>query len=450
MKNKEQPFENYKEVVRFIGRLHRAKSGVSVLRADRMFYLMAQMGQPEKKLKVIHVTGTSGKGSTAAILSSILRAAGYQVGTHMSPHLQSVRERTQINGRYVTTAQYLDAANRAKKAFDKTVAKGSYGAPDYFQFLTAISLYIFVKKKVNVAVIEVGAGGYGDSTNIVSPLVSILTNVGMDHIGVLGNTLEEIASVKAGIIKPKTIVVSGITQTKPAQVIINRAKELKCHLITGKTAAFKIKKVLPSHIVADIETARFKGQNLKIGLTGAYQVKNAVMAVLASNALAKRRGFKKINDSAVTKGLATVNIAGRFEIVKEKPIVVLDSAHNPEKMKSFVKLVRKLFKGQNINLVLGFKKGKDYEEMMVILNSLKPKRVMLTEFTNKSLKPLDATAALGTARVHFKKPAVLSINFNARKAVKEMIEGVKPDEVIIVTGSMYLVGEVRHIWEKVE
>src|SRR3989344_3189216 len=448
--SQDQPFKNYQAAVRFIGRLHRAKPGVSVLRADRMFYLMAQMGQPEKKLKVIHVTGTSGKGSTAAILSSILRAAGYRVGTHMSPHLQSVRERTQINSRYVTKVQYLEAANRAKKAFDKTVAKGSYGAPDYFQFLTAISLYIFVKKKVDVAAIEVGAGGYGDSPNIVNPLVSIITNVGMDHIGMLGNTLEEIASVKAGIIKPKTVVVSGITQTKPAQVIIKRAKELKCHLITGKTAQFKVKKVLPSHIVADIGTVRFKGQNLKIGLTGAYQVKNAVMAVLASNALAKRRGFKKINHTAVVKGLETVKIAGRFEIVNAKPIVVLDSAHNPDKMKSFVRLVRKLFKEQNVNLVLGFKKGKDFEEMMIILNRLKPKRVMLTEFSNKSLKQLDATAALGAARTHFKKPAVLSINFSARKAVREMIEKVKNDEVIIATGSMYLVGEVRHIWEKVE
>ncbi len=448
--SKGQPFKNYQEAVRFIGRLHRAKPGVSVLRSDRMFYLMAQMGQPEKKLRAIHVTGTSGKGSTAAILSSILRAAGYRVGTHMSPHLQSVRERTQINSRYVTKAQYLEAANRAKRAHDKTIAKGSYGTPDYFQFLTAISLYIFVKKKVEVAVIEVGAGGYGDSTNIVNPLVSILTNVGMDHIGMLGNSLEEIASVKAGIIKPKTIVVSGITQTKPAQVIIKRAKELKCVLITGKTATYKVKKVLPSHIIADIKTVRFKGLNLKIGLTGAYQVKNAVMAVLASNALAKRCGFKKINHAAVTKGLETVNIAGRFEIVKQKPIVVLDSAHNPDKMKSFVRLVRKLFKSQNVNLVLGFKKGKDYEDMMTVLNSLKPKKVMLTEFANKSLKPLDATAALGAARIHFKKPAILSINFNARKAVKEMIERVKVEEVIIVTGSMYLVGEVRHIWEKVE
>jgi dihydrofolate synthase/folylpolyglutamate synthase len=450
MKSQALPFKNYHEAVKFISRLHRAKPGVSAVRADRMSYMLSQMGQPEKKLKVVHVTGTSGKGSTAAILSSILRAAGYRVGTHVSPHLQSVRERTQINGKYVTKAQYFEAANRTKRAFDRTVAKGSYGAPDYFQFLTAISLNIFVKKKIDIAVIEVGAGGYGDSTNVIIPVVSVITNIGLDHIGALGNTLAEIASVKAGIIKPQTIVISGVTQVKPAQVIANRAKELKCRLIIGKSASYKIKKVMPSYIVADIITKRFKGYNLKIGLTGAYQVQNAVMAILATNALAKRGGFKKISDSAVKKGLEEVRIPGRFEIVQEKPIVVLDSAHNPDKMNSFVKLVKKLFKGAKVYLVIGFKKSKDYDEMMIILNKLAPKKVFITEFASKSLKPLDATVALGSARTYFKKPTVLAINFDSKKAVKEAMAVAGQDGIVIVTGSMYLVGEVRHIWERIE
>jgi len=448
---KDGQFESYEEVTKFIPKLSHRKAKITELYAERMKYLLSQLGKPEDKLKVVHITGTSGKGSVAALIASITHASGYRTGLQMSPHLQSVRERTQVDGKFPKTSTYLALANRVKKAFDKTVAKGSYGTPDYYQFLTAISLCWFVKRKVNVAVIEVGAGGYGDSTNVVIPTVSVITNVGLDHMGFMGKTIEEIAYVKAGIIKPGTSVVCGATQPSIISIFEKRAKQLGCKFSSVKDLVrYKIKKITPDDVIADIFTPTYKGENIKIGLTGEHQVRNASIAIVATKVLGRKYGFSQISNEAITEGLKKVNVPGRFEILQHNPMIVLDGAHNKDKMAALVKLIKKVFDKKKIYLLMGFKHNKDVKGMFESINELNIEQIVLTEMPEGSHAPRFMTAKKAKIKMGEKLAEITKSKASPKEAVDYLLEKVPEDGVIIVTGSLYLVGEIRNHWEEIE
>jgi len=413
---------------------------------------MEQLKCPEKKLKVVHITGTSGKGSTAAMISSILMESGYRVGMHTSPHLQSIRERTIINGEPIDAKTYIKTANRVKKAADTVKAKGSYGDPDYYQFLTAISLFIFAQQKVDIAVVEVGAGGYGDSTNIFNPVISVVTNVGLDHIGYLGKTLEDITMVKAGIIKPKSTVISAATQPKVKRILVSRARELKCpYYSVDKIFKYKVKKITPQFTIADIANGMFRAKNIKIGLTGSFQVRNATIAVLTGKVLKRKYGFTKIKQSTIIRGLEKVTIPGRFETIQSEPMVVLDAAHNIDKMTSLVKLANQLFADTTVNLLIGFKGNKDFPGMLKILGEIKnPGTVIITKTSadeERKINFADVNAVAEEAKKYFKNVIVKS---TPKTAIKESLKSAKEGGVVLVTGSMYLVGELRNLWVQVE
>ncbi len=448
---KDGQFETYQEATAFIAKLSHRKSKITEVYAERMKYLLSQLGQPENKLKVVHVTGTSGKGSVAALISNIIHVSGYSTGLQMSPHLQSMRERTQVDGKYPRTTTYLGLANRVKKAYDKTIAKGSYGTPDYYQFLTAISLCWFVKRKVNIAVIEVGAGGYGDSTNVVVPTVSVITNVGLDHIGFMGKTIEEIAIVKAGIIKPGSAVVCGATQPSIINIFEKRAKQLGCRFSSVKEKVrYKIKKITAEYVIADIATPTFKGENIKIGLTGEHQVKNASIAIVATRILSRKYGFSKINNDSIIKGLETATIPGRFETLQHNPMVVLDGAHNRDKMGALVKLANKVFNDKKIYLLLGFKHNKDVKGMLEELRALNVERIVLTEMPPGSNAPKFMSAEKARKSMSEGQSKVLTSKPDPKEAMKFLLEKADDNDVIIVTGSLYLVGEIRNQWEEIE
>lgn len=445
-------FNSIQEINKFLNKLPRKRRQITEIYAERMRFLMEQLKCPEKKLKVVHITGTSGKGSTAAMISSVLKESGYKVGMHTSPHLQSIRERTIINGEPIDAKTYIRTANRVKKAYDAVIAKGSYGDPDYYQFLTAISLYIFAQQKVDIAVVEVGAGGYGDSTNIFKPVVSVVTNVGLDHVGYLGKTIEDITMVKAGIIKPKSTVISAATQLKVKRILLSRAKELKCpYYSVDKIFKYKVKKITPQYTIADIANGMFRAKNIKIGLTGTFQVRNATIAVLTAKVLKRKYNFSKIKQSTIIKGLENVTIPGRFETIQDQPMVVLDAAHNIDKMTSLVKLANQLFTDKTVNLLIGFKGNKDFPGMLKILGTIKnPGSVIVTRTSaedERKIKFADVKEVADEARKYFQN---VIIKTTPKMAIKESLKCAKDGGVVLVTGSMYLVGELRNLWVKVE
>jgi len=448
---KDGSFESYDEAIDFIMQLSKKKAGVTEIYSNRMEYLMSQLGQPETKLKVVHITGTSGKGSVATFISSVLRSSGYDVGLHTSPHLQSMRERTQVNGKYPKVDTYLGIANRVKKAYDKTVAKGSYGKPDYFQFLTAISLYWFAKRKVDVAVIEVGAGGYGDSTNVVVPVVSVINNVGLDHTGFMGKTVEEIAMVKAGIIKKDASVVCGATQKNIVEIFEKRAKQLGSRFYNvSDIVRYKVKEMKAEYLIADISTPTYKGENVRVGLTGGHQAKNAGVAALVGKILGRRHGFKKISNETITKGLETAKIPGRFETIHKDPLVILDAAHNEDKMEALVKLAKRVFEGKKVSLVVAFKHGKDATSMLKSLSTLKVNKIYITKFpkTKSSPKRMKFDDIKQIMPRRLRKKAIYLKKY--KKAINRAMDECDKNGAVLVTGSMYLIGEIRSIWEQID
>lgn len=448
--NNEKPyFDSYDKAVSFVFRhKHSRKSKWPEMRTERMKYFLKQLGSPEEKLKVVHITGTAGKGSTSAMIARILQESGYKVGLITSPHLQTVRERILINNEKISEDNFLALSNRVKKAFDTVVERGSYGKPDYQQIHIAGALWWFIKQKVDIAVVEVGMGGYGDATNCVQPLVSIITNVGIDHTQSLGDTVEKVARVKSGIIKKGAIAITGARQPKVEEIIQKRSNHVGAKLIRVKESAeFNIRKVTPEFVIADIKTRYYNLQKVYIKLTGRFQVRNATIAVLTASVLRRKFGFKKVNDETIRRGLGIASIPGRFEIVNKEPLIILDSAHNEDKIKALAGLLTKLFDLGKLRFMMGFKEGKDYLVCLENIAKLKPKKLYLTAFTQRGIESTEIKKLRPAAEKLF---ADIEFFDSEKKCLKKAMEETKEGEALIVTGSMYLVGSIRHKWDKMK
>ena len=278
----------------------------SDLKLERMRALLRLLDDPHDRVRLVHVTGTKGKGSTCAMLASILGAAGYRVGLFTSPHLEHVEERIQVDGAPISHAELaarMDEVAPAVREIEKCAALGI----TFFEIGTALGFLHFCRRRCDIAIIEVGLGGRFDSTNACHPLVSVITNVGFDHTAQLGNTLEQIAFQKAGIIKPRVPVVSGVTQDGPRKVVRQVAAKMNAPL-------WEIESFSPTA----------KGKTL--GLRGAHQVVNASVALVAIARL--RDAGLVVPDSAITRGLAEVQWPARIELIASRPTIILDTAHN--------------------------------------------------------------------------------------------------------------------------
>lgn len=450
MNKKTEGFTSYNKALAFLfaNKHLQNRSRWQEMRTERMKFFLKQLGSPQDKLKVVHITGTAGKGSTSAMIANIACEAGYRVGLMTSPHLQTVRERILINNKKISEENFVRVMDRVKKAYDVVVQKGSYGAPDFQQIHVAATLWWFARKKVDVAVVEVGMGGYGDATNAVHPLIAIITNVGIDHVRSLGDTVEKVARVKAGIIKKNAIVITGVRQPKVEDIIARRAKHIGAKLITVKKAAeFKIGKVAPDFVVASIKTKYFDFKRIKIRLTGRYQVRNATIAVLTASVLRRRFGFKNISETSIREGLEDATIPGRFEIINKEPLVIMDSAHNEDKIKALVGLLIKLFSGKKLRVMMGFKKGKDYEVCLRNIARLHPAKLYLTDFTHRGIQSEDLKIVEPVAKEFYKDVELFT---SEKQCLKKAMKETGEDEALIVTGSMYLVGSLRNRWDKLK
>lgn len=391
--------------------------------------LLERVGNPHLSLKCIHVGGTNGKGSTSAMIASILSKHGYRVGLYTSPHLVRFTERFRIGDEEVAPERILDVFNEIRAHLNPAEH------PTYFEMVTAMALLYFAQENVDFAVIEVGMGGRLDATNVIRPLVSVITNVSYDHQEYLGDTLTAIAREKAGIIKQEVPVVAAGQKLMVLSVLKTACWKMKAPLfILGND--FSVRRNANG-------TFRFKGIRhdwpaLRVGLRGEHQVKNAALALCAVELL-DAAGWVQIQSKALEEGLQTVHWPARLEIIHERPLMVLDGAHNPDGADSLRQALKKSFKYQRLHLIMGVMGDKDIRGIFRRLLPLADTAI----FTQpRYARAADPQLLKKLARPYIRKHYVISDIGAAIEQAKQLAE---PDDLICITGSLYFVGEVKEV-----
>ena len=406
---------------------------------DNTIAICKFLGHPEKKIKTIHIAGTNGKGSTSHMLASIFQEAGYKTGLYTSPHLYDFRERIKVNGQMCSQDFVIDFTNKIKPCIEKI-------EPSFFEITVGMAFDYFVQEKVDIAIIETGLGGRLDSTNVIEPELSIITNIGFDHMALLGNTLEAIASEKAGIIKNATPVVIGALDPATKKVFEDKAKkenapiyfaenfiEFKSFQNNWQNALFEFNQPLIHLLDAPIFPKNF---TIECDLPAKYQAKN-LKAVLVAAQLLSTMGWK-LTASKVMKALSQVKknngLMGRWECIQDRPRVILDVAHNEHGVHALLEQLASLQYHQ-LHIVTGMVKDKDVQSVLKLL----PKNA-LYYFTQSHIPralPVDELAA---------QAAVIGLNGHSYEdvnlALKDAIKNANHNDLILVIGSVFLVAEV--------
>lgn len=405
--------------------------------------LAAGLGDPQKRIPSAHIAGTNGKGSTAAMLESILRTAGLSTGLYTSPHLERINERIRLNGESIADEGFAAAWTRVQSVIESLMASGKLAAhPTFFECVTAMAFEAFAFHRVDFAIYEVGLGGRLDATNIVEPEVAVITPIDFDHENFLGHSIEEIAGEKAGIIKPGAWVVSSVERAEARAVIARRCAEEGARLFEIDDA-WRVGDVQASDgIYRAVAYAAYTGRKLVIApaLPGRFQTRNALAAATAAELLAQR-GFR-VDEDAIASGISNVRWPGRLERLSEHPAVYLDGAHNPSGARELARFWDENFRGRRITLVYGAMRDKAVDE---IAGQLFPRaaRVILTE----PRQPRAVSASiLAEMTGHFGTP--ISTIRDPAEALESALASAAPEDAVFVSGSLYLVGDLRTYWSK--
>ncbi len=428
----------YLDAINFIGhsRMFGMKPGL-----DRMHRLALRLGRPYDRLRFIHIAGTNGKGSTAAFIESCLRASGFRVGLYTSPHLVSIRERIQIDRKEISEESFAEGMEAVRAAMEKD--GGADKESTFFEIMTALALWHFEREKADWVVWETGLGGRLDATNIVTPEICVITNVGLDHQQYLGETLREIAEEKAGIIKEGKIVISAVEIGEAAEVIIRRARSERCSL----TLVHRDMEVVDLGLRGNQQIAKIDNQEFALGLIGAHQVDNAACAVEVMWQIRTREtdpsSEQSFRDETIARGLASTTWPGRFDIISESPLVVLDGAHNPAGVARLAETWRKFLSAKfgwsesecegRAHLVFGAVSDKNISEMAALLRPL-AKRVSLVRMANeRSVEPAKLAEAF------------TGLPCACYDSVSDLCQQTAPpycEDLTLVTGSLFLIGEM--------
>jgi len=408
------------------------------MKLERITHLLDLLGNPHNSFPAIHVTGTSGKGSTATMIASILKESGYKTGLHLSPHLQVINECYQINNHYVATSRLAEAYETIKPAIERVAKENPFGQPSIFEAQVALAFYLFQQEKVDAAVVEVGVGGTLDATNVLPAQVAVITNIGLDHTEILGSTLELIAQDKAGIIKPDQIVISGLTQPSTRKIVAETCTSQGAVL-------WQLGEAFSYHLQEDDDIFKVvcpdkTYNNIQPGLQGDFQIMNAACAIAAAHAFTKG-----IPESAVRSGLREAFMPGRMERVQQKPAVILDGAHNPDKIRAASDVINKYYANRRKIVVLSLKSDKAYREVLpyVLENT---SVLIVTAFSVKGLWEPYKPEILAQAASELFPQLDIRVESNPIDAIKQALGEAKTDDLVWVTGSLYLVGDIREYW----
>lgn len=404
-------------------------------RLERLRAFLHFLGDPHRAYPVIHVTGTSGKGSTSAFIASILHAAGLRVGLHISPYLQVETEKLQIGGALIAPDRFADYVAELDEAVRAWTARGEQPLT-YGEFWTALVFHAFRQEAVEFAVVEVGVGGRFDLTNVVLPEVAVITTVGLDHIRTLGPTIRDIAWHKAGIIKPGRPAVTGVSDPELFAIIAAEARQQGAPLRTVLEGQdFVVRSDHAATALLDLHT----GACYRLGLGGRFQAHNAALAVAAVEAL----GWPPDRvEPAIAAGLAATRFPGRFEIVQERPTVILDGAHNPQKLQALLAALADFPKPARRIVLFGVLDGHDANEMATLL--VEHADLVLTTAPEATLRT--AAEPLELARL-FERLGTPAVPITCvEDALEVALQVARPEDQILVTGSLYLVGQAREHW----
>jgi dihydrofolate synthase / folylpolyglutamate synthase len=407
----------------------------------RVEWLLQRTGNPEKKIKCIHIAGTNGKGSTVEYLRSIFNEAGYNVGTFTSPYLITFNERVSINKEPIKNDELLEYAKLLKPLVDE-LTETSLGSPTEFEMITVISLLYFAKKQPDIVIYETGLGGLYDSTNVISPILSLISNIGYDHMGILGDTIEEIAFQKAGIIKKEVSVITTVEQIEALNVIEKKANTVHSDTyILGRDFSVLHKK--SSDNGEEFLYTGFENSNIsaELSMKGIHQVKNAGLALAAVEYLT-RKGFYRIDPEKIKTGLFRANWAGRFEKVSSSPDIIIDGAHNHQGIQALRQTIENHYKGRKVYLLFAALHDKAYKNMMKELENI----IDEAYFTTFDF-PRAASAEQLLAESPFQKSCAIS---SWKDALKEAKKKLKDEDVLVITGSLYFISEVRKSFQNME
>lgn len=421
-------FNSYDEAVEYISRVSwmEKERGLS-----RITELMNLLGNPQDRLSIIHVAGTNGKGSTCAMLDSILRKQGYVTGLFTSPHLVKYNERIRVNGSDISDEDFIRFTNVLSEVITKMDDK-----PTVFERLTALAFLYFEEKKCDVVILEVGMGGEYDSTNVVkTPVLSVITSIGLDHTEQLGDTIERIAATKAGIIK-KGVPCVCLDQDSSVLDIFKRTAMLK------DTSCIVARPSMVRLVSSDFDgitiSASCLSRNVKVSLCGEYQMLN-VATVLTVVRLLSVTDKLEVSEKAIEEGLACVSWPGRFEILRRNPYFIVDGAHNPHGMRAFVNSTKKLFLMKGIKYIVGIMSDKNIDEMLDII--CENAACVFTVKADSSRAEQAQKLADGVRD----RGVEVFVCDSVEHAIDEAMGMSKLNDVICCVGSLYLAGEVREV-----
>jgi len=405
--------------------------------------LAEDLGQPHRSSPCAHLAGTNGKGSTAAMLESILRSGGLRTGLYTSPHLERINERIRIDGENISDQDFAAAWSRVHSSIESLLASGRLTAhPTFFECVTAIAFLAFAQHQVDFAIYEVGLGGRLDATNIVEPEVAVITPIDFDHENFLGHSIEEIAAEKAGVIKSGAWVVSASERREARAVIARRCTEMDARLVEVDATAH-IENVRSAdgfyRAVAAFPHSR-KQLALAPSLPGRFQLRNALTAAIAARLLAER-GFP-VADAAIERGIATANWPGRLERLATQPDLYLDGAHNPAGARELLKFWKENYEGRRIFLVYGAMRDKAVDEISSLLFP-HATAVVLTEPHHPRAISAPLLAEMTS---HDAKDTI--VVRDPGEALETALERAGAQDAVFATGSLYLVGELRSYWSK--
>jgi len=402
---------------------------------ERIQELLKRLENPESGLRVIHVGGTNGKGSTVAMIARILREAGHKVGVFTSPHLHDYRERMTINGQMIPKEKIIQEITRVRPHLEEMVA-GGFEHPTEFEVSTALALLYFADENVDFALIEVGLGGAIDSTNVVTPLISVLTNVGMDHMDYLGPDVISIAKVKAGIIKPNSMVVTASEDPDVISILREQASAMGVPLwLVGEDVRFESKWSGELEQEFDLIGLHANYSKLRLRLMGYHQVINAATAVTVCELLSSEYGAT-IPREAIYAGLRDVEWLGRLELLSLKPKILLDAAHNVDGAQALVKALP-LYVRDRLILCLGMLADKEREKVITMLAPLADEIII----TRPNSPRAGDWKALGSLAEQYGRPVVCIET--PEEAVNYALKRLGENDMLCVTGSIYMLADAR-------
>ena len=438
---------NYDAAVRYLLSLGRELAAPTQAVAakfdlENISILAERLGRPDRAYASAHIAGTNGKGSTAAFLESILRHAGFRTGLNTSPHLEKINERIRINGEEISDDAFAETLTRIHVLIEELLAAGKLRAhPTYFECVTAMAFEYFARERVEFGVFEVGLGGRLDATNILNPTVSIITRIDFDHENFLGHSLREIAAEKAGILKPSVPVILAEQHPEAREVVLARARELHCSVIEiARDFRVSEESTQDGRIRARItEIASGSTFEIVLSLPGRFQLHNALSAVSAARFF-QNRGFR-ISDEAITAGIANTVWPGRLEKLQSNPDIYLDGAHNPSAARELAAFLEQNFAGRKIWLIYAALRDKAVDEVAGVLFPHAEEVIFTAPRTSRAVSATQLAEIAGHHAAHF------SVMPDAEQALEHALAKASVDDAIFITGSLYLVGQLRHYWK---